>query len=137
MGEKVVRRYATETATQTATPLNGPVVIGLDGGYVRSRHHQEERHFEVIAGKVIDAAGTPHRFAFARNGPGGLGGRIRAGVAAARSPASTVAATSANFSATSSATRTCWCTMLPGVDMASRSRPRSLGERSMRSWSSA
>ena len=46
----------------------GAVVVGLDGGYVRSRHRQEERHFEVIAGKVIDAAGTQHRFAFARNG---------------------------------------------------------------------
>jgi hypothetical protein len=33
---------------------------------VRSRHRQEERHFEVIAGKVIDAAGTQHRFAFVR-----------------------------------------------------------------------
>jgi len=68
VGEKVVRQHATEAATQTATPPNGPVVIGLDGGYVRSRHRQEERHFEVIAGKVVDAAGTQHRFAFTRNG---------------------------------------------------------------------
>jgi hypothetical protein len=45
-----------------------PVVVGLDGGYVRSRHRQEERHFEVIAGKVIDVDGIQHRFAFARNG---------------------------------------------------------------------
>jgi hypothetical protein len=44
-------------------------VVGLDGGYVCSRHRQEERHFEVIAGKVIDAHGTQSRFAFARNGP--------------------------------------------------------------------
>jgi hypothetical protein len=68
VGEKVVRQHVTETATQTATPPDGSVVIGLDGGYVRSRHRQEERHFEVIAGKVIDAAGRQHRFAFARNG---------------------------------------------------------------------
>jgi hypothetical protein len=68
VGETVVRQHATELATQTATPPAGPVVVGLDGGYVRSRHRQEERHFEVIAGKVIDAAGTQHRFAFARNG---------------------------------------------------------------------
>ena len=27
-----------------------------------------ERHFEVVAGKVIDARGAQHRFAFARNG---------------------------------------------------------------------
>jgi hypothetical protein len=32
VGEKVVRQHATKTATQTATPPNGPVVIGLDGG---------------------------------------------------------------------------------------------------------
>jgi hypothetical protein len=44
-------------------------VVGLDGGYVRSRHRQEERHFEVVAGKVIDADGTQSRCAFARNGP--------------------------------------------------------------------
>jgi hypothetical protein len=67
VGEKVVRQHATEMATQTATPPGGVVVVGLDGGYVRSRHRQEERHFEVIAGKVIDAVGTQHRFAFARN----------------------------------------------------------------------
>jgi hypothetical protein len=68
VGEKVVRQHATEMATQTATPPGGAVVVGLDGGYVRSRHRQEERHFEVIAGKVIDADGPQHRFAFARNG---------------------------------------------------------------------
>ena len=35
---------------------------------MRSRHRREERHFEVIAGKVIDTDGSQHRFAFARNG---------------------------------------------------------------------
>ena len=68
VGEKVVRQHAAETATPITTPPGDPVVVGLDGGYVRSRHRQEERHFEVIAGKVIDAAGIQHRFAFARNG---------------------------------------------------------------------
>jgi hypothetical protein len=68
VGEKVVCRNVTETAQQTTTSPSGPVVVGLDGGYVRSRHRQEERHFEVIAGKVIDADGIQHRFAFARNG---------------------------------------------------------------------
>ena len=67
VGEQVVRRHATETAQRTTPPPRGAVVIGLDGGYVRSRHRQEERHFEVIAGKVIDAAGTQRRFAFVRN----------------------------------------------------------------------
>jgi hypothetical protein len=68
VGEKVVRQHTNEMATQIATPPGGPVVVGLDGGYVRSRHRQEERHFEVIAGKLIDATGIQHRFAFARNG---------------------------------------------------------------------
>ena len=44
-------------------------MIGFDGGYVRGRHRHEERHFEVIAGKVIDAHGIQSRFAFARNSP--------------------------------------------------------------------
>ncbi len=64
VGEIIVRQPAF---TDTAQPAE-PVVIGLDGGYVRSRHRQEERHFEVIAGKVINAAGTQHRFAFVRKG---------------------------------------------------------------------
>jgi hypothetical protein len=42
-------------------------IVGLDGGYVRSRHRRPERNFEVIAGKVIDLDGTQRRFAFARN----------------------------------------------------------------------
>jgi hypothetical protein len=78
VGENVVGQHATETAKPTAKPSAGPVVVGLDGGYVRSRHRQEERHFEVIAGKVIDAVGTQHRFAFARNGQT-AGGCVRAG----------------------------------------------------------
>ena len=44
------------------------VVVGLDGGYLRSRHCRPERNFEVIAGKVIGSDGGQHRFAFARNG---------------------------------------------------------------------
>jgi hypothetical protein len=83
VGEKVVRQHATEMATQTATPPDGPVVVGLDGGYVRSRHRQQERHFEVIAGKVIDAAGTQHRFAFARNGQAGSAEAFAQALAAA------------------------------------------------------
>jgi hypothetical protein len=69
VGEKVVCQQAAETAEQAKTQPAGPVVVGLDGGHVRSCYRQEERHFEVIAGKVIDAAGSQHRFAFVRNGP--------------------------------------------------------------------
>jgi hypothetical protein len=68
-GEAVVRPHAANTAEATAAQPAKPVVIGLDGGYVRSRHRQDERHFEVIAGKVIDAQGRQSRFAFARNSP--------------------------------------------------------------------
>src|SRR3954452_12802580 len=51
-----------------------------------------------------------------------------------RSPASAgSSATSASYAATSRATRTCWCTMLPGVDGVSRSRARSWRVRSTRS----
>src|SRR5271170_428590 len=64
VGEAVVQ----SNVTSTAGPAE-PVVVGLDGGYVRSRHRQDERHFEVIAGKVIDAQGGQSRFAFARNSP--------------------------------------------------------------------
>jgi hypothetical protein len=69
VGEKVVCQQAAETAEQAKTQPPRPVVVGLDGGHVRSCNRQEERHFEVIAGKVIDAAGSQHRFAFVRNGP--------------------------------------------------------------------
>jgi hypothetical protein len=63
-----VRQHTIETAKQAATPPAAPVVIGLDGGYVRSRHRHQERHFEVIGGKVIDADDSRNRFAFTRNG---------------------------------------------------------------------
>ncbi len=68
VGEAVVQPYSTEIAEQPAASAAGSVVVGLDGGYVRSRNPQEERHFEVIAGKVIGADGVQHRFAFTRNG---------------------------------------------------------------------
>jgi hypothetical protein len=69
VGEAVVQPSVTTTAQPAAVRLGEPVVIGLDGGYVRSRHRQDERHFEVIAGKVLDAEGNQSRFAFARNSP--------------------------------------------------------------------
>jgi hypothetical protein len=69
VGEDVVQRHATKTAPPNTTQPAEPVVVGLDGGYVRSRHRHEERHFEVVAGKMIDAHGIQSRFAFARNGP--------------------------------------------------------------------
>jgi hypothetical protein len=69
VGEAIVLPHAAKTAETAAVQPAKPVVVGLDGGYVRSRHRQDERHFEVIAGKVIDTQGSQSRFAFARNSP--------------------------------------------------------------------
>jgi hypothetical protein len=69
VGAAVVQPRPVETASPTTSQAVEPIVVGLDGGYVRSRHRQEERHFEVVAGKVIDADGLQSRFAFARNSP--------------------------------------------------------------------
>jgi len=69
VGAEVVQAPVAETAHQPAAQATGPVVVGLDGGYVRSRHRAEGRHFEVITGKVIRADGVQHRFAFTRTGP--------------------------------------------------------------------
>ena len=52
VGTEIVQEHLVETAQQPTAQAAGPVVVGLDGGYVRSRHRQEERHFEVVAGKV-------------------------------------------------------------------------------------
>src|SRR4051812_20817783 len=67
VGAEVVQAHAAGTTNRPAS--SGPVVVGLDGGYVRGRHRAEGRRFEVIAGKVIRADGGQHRFAFTRTGP--------------------------------------------------------------------
>ena len=72
--------------------MTGPVVVGLDGGYVRNRHRSEGRRFEVIAGKVIQAGGAQqHRFAFARTGPTATAEAFRRALAAAGVDANTPA----------------------------------------------
>jgi hypothetical protein len=45
VGETVIWQ---QNSANTAKPV-GPVVIGLDGGYVRNRHGGEGRHFEGTA----------------------------------------------------------------------------------------
>ncbi len=83
---------ATGTAKQAVAQAAGPVVVGLDGGYVRSRHRQEaERHFEVVAGKVLTADGAQHRFAFPCNGPAASAEAFRQALAAAGVDADTPA----------------------------------------------
>jgi len=68
VGHEVVQHHLGETTKQPPVQAPSPVVVGLDGGYVRSRHRRDERHFEVVAGKIVDAHDCQHRFAFARNG---------------------------------------------------------------------
>jgi len=92
VGEDVVQPHATETVKRpVAVQATGPVVVGLDGSYVRSRHPQQERHFEVVAGKVIDADGVQHRFASARSGQATAAERLRQALAAAGVSADTPA----------------------------------------------
>ena len=92
VGAEVMQAHAAETAKQpTAAATGGPVVVGLDGGYVRSRHRAEGRRFEVIAGKVIQADGGQHRFAFTRTGPAATTQAFRAAIAAAGVNANTPA----------------------------------------------
>ena len=86
VGEADVRPHAATTAEPAA-----PVVAGLNGGYVRSRHRREERHFELIAGKVIDAAGNQSRFVFARNSPAIASDAFKKALAAAGVTAETPA----------------------------------------------
>jgi len=157
IGKEVVPPHVIKTATQPPAQATGAVVFGLNGRYVRSRQRQEERHFEVIAGKVIDAHHVQPRFAFVRSGQGAASDAFRqllamASVSAdtpaavlgdgasmcARSPGSSASSsTSLSCSATSIANRARWCTTLPANGVASRSRPRSWKARSTRSWSSA
>src|SRR4051812_41322137 len=92
VGQEVVPQRPIDPARPPAAPADGPVVVGLDGGYVRSRHRREERHFEVVAGKVIDAQGAQHRFAFARNGPAASSEAVRQALAAAGGEGGTPAA---------------------------------------------
>lgn len=68
VGATMARLTATDTPALETGAVTPALMVGLDGGYVRSRHRRPERNFEVIAGKVIDVHGTQHRFAFARNG---------------------------------------------------------------------
>src|SRR5829696_5927483 len=82
VGQDVVQQPSTGTAKRPMGQPAGLVVVGLDGGYVRSRH-RPERHFEVVAGKVIDARGAQHRFAFARNGQATASAAFRQALVAA------------------------------------------------------
>ena len=82
VGKDVVQAHAAETANQPAAPASDPVVVGIDGGYLRHRHRAEGRRFEVVAGKMIQADGAQHRFAFPRTGPASTAAAFQAALAA-------------------------------------------------------
>jgi len=91
VGREIVQAHAAESVNQPTALAAGPVVVGLDGGYVRNRHRAEGRRFEVIAGKVIHADGAQHRFAFTRTGPTATTEAFRAALAAVGVDANTPA----------------------------------------------
>jgi hypothetical protein len=142
VGEAVVQSYVTTTA-KAATPRPAePVVVGLGGGYVRSRHRQDERHFEVIAGKVISAQGSQSRFAFARNSPAIASGSFKRALAMAGVTADTPATVLCDGDAglwrlqrealPSATVVLDWCT--PRGASNTRCRPLAALTRSMHTW---
>ena len=68
VGERMARLRPAGAPDPDIDSVTPAVVIGIDGGYLRSRHRRPERNFEVVAGKVVNRDGSQHRFAFARNG---------------------------------------------------------------------
>jgi hypothetical protein len=52
--------WLNETAKRTATPPVDPVVVGIDGGYVRSRHRQEALA-TIELSELSIRAGRPNR----------------------------------------------------------------------------
>ncbi len=91
VGTGVVQGHSAETPNQPTAQAAGPIVVGLDGSYVRSRHRCEGRHFEVIAGKIINAHGAQHRFAFVRGGQAASTAAVGQALAAAGVSADTPA----------------------------------------------
>jgi hypothetical protein len=83
---KVSRRLQNSAEALTVSARRKPcerAVVGLDGGYVRSRHRRSEYNFEVVAGKVLDQEGSGACFAFVRDG--GSAGESAAALAMRRS----------------------------------------------------
>lgn len=65
VGGRLLRDQAKPVETARRKPSKS-LVIGLDGGFVRSRQ-AFERHFEITAGKLLGDDGECVRFAFATN----------------------------------------------------------------------
>jgi hypothetical protein len=52
VGATIVTLTAADAPPLEPDAVTSAGIVGLDGGYVRSRHRRPERNFEVIAGKV-------------------------------------------------------------------------------------
>jgi len=66
VGGRLLRDQAKPAKRVRLTPSK-TLVIGLDGGFVKSNRPLCERHFEITAGKLLGADGECTRFAFATN----------------------------------------------------------------------
>src|ERR1035437_7242789 len=66
VGPRLLREQAKPAGSERPTPSQ-TLVIGLDGGFVKSNRPICTRNFEVTAGKVLGADGECPRFAFATN----------------------------------------------------------------------
>jgi len=66
VGARLLRNQAQPAEHVRAMPAE-MLVIGLDGGFVRSNRPICERNFEITAGKLLGADGECLRFAFATN----------------------------------------------------------------------
>ena len=66
VGGRLLREQAKPAGSARPTPSQ-TLVIGLDGGFVKSNRPLSERNFEVTAGKVLGEDGECTRFAFATN----------------------------------------------------------------------
>ena len=67
VGQRLERHQDTLPTAIPRAPA-GDVVLGLDGGYVRSRQPRPERTFEIVAGRVLSDQDQTTRFAFVREG---------------------------------------------------------------------
>ena len=59
VGERIARLRPDGASDPEIDAVIPAVVIGLDGGYLHSRHRRPERNFEVIAGKVLKISIDP------------------------------------------------------------------------------
>ncbi|MBV8870754.1 MAG: hypothetical protein JOY65_15285 [Acetobacteraceae bacterium] len=69
VGTQIMRAHAAESVNQLAaqTQVTGPIVVGLDGGYLRYWHRAEGRRFKLVY-LARNAAALVHYTALRRRG---------------------------------------------------------------------